>query len=438
MSHNKRLHRLLGLCLLMLPWIAQAAALTPAEQKIQSARQAIAKSPARADGHNALALALARRARETADPAYYDQALQSLERSLEIAPDNYEALRNRVWVLLGKHEFAKALTAAKALNKRAPDDLMTYAFLVDAHIELGHYREAEEAAQWLLDLRPGNAPGLTRAAYLRELTGDPEGAIQLMEQAYQRTPASETEERAWILTQLAHLHLGLNRPEAAEALLTEALGQFPDYHYALAMQARLRQTQGRHREAAEILRRHYALAPHPENLYLLAVALERAGEAQAARRAYGEFETKAKAESASWDNANRELVHYYAEAGQDPPRALQIARLEISRRQDVFTLDAWAWALYRNQQLEQARRAIEQALAVGVRDPRLAYHAGAIALAQGDHAAARGHLTQCLQMAPRSEVADAARVALNQTEPTTPSPTASLPASVTQTLEEKP
>ncbi len=66
--------------------------------------------------------------------------------------------------------FAEALEqAAGELNKIFPDDVQVYGFLADAHVELGHYEEATDSVQWMLDLRPGNVPALTRAAYLREL-----------------------------------------------------------------------------------------------------------------------------------------------------------------------------------------------------------------------------------------------------------------------------
>ena len=75
-----------------------------------------------------------------------------------------QAYVTRVWLLLGKHEFAAALEAAKELNRKLPDDVMLYGFLTDANVELGNYKEAETAAQWMLDLKPGNMPGLTHAA----------------------------------------------------------------------------------------------------------------------------------------------------------------------------------------------------------------------------------------------------------------------------------
>lgn len=404
---------LLAACLLGLaPPATGWAQPSPAEQMIQAAHQAIHQHPARPEAYNALALAQARRARESADPAWYGQALKTLEQSLKLAPDNYEARRNRVWVLLGQHQFAQALAEAQALNQRMPDDLMTYAYLTDAHVELGHYREAETAAQWLLDLRPGNIPGLTRAAYLRELFGDVEGAIELMRQAYQRTPPSESEDRAWVLTQLAHLELQAGRVADAEGLVDEALKLFPGYHYALAQLARVREAQGRPGDALDAWRRHYAAAPQPENLYPLARALERQGLGQEARAAYAEFEARARAESPAWDNANRELIFYYADQAGRAAEALALAEQEYARRQDAHTLDAYAWALYRNGRLAEARRIIDQAVSVGLRDPRLLYHAGAIALEQRDRPTARRHLKQSLELAPWAETAEAARLAL--------------------------
>ena len=111
-----------------------------------------------------LAMALARRARETSDVTYYAQAEDALKKSLALAHANLDGEKVHVWLLLGKHEFPAALDAAKVLNKRVPDDVLIYGFLTDANAELGNYKDAETAAQWMLDLRPGNLPAMTRAA----------------------------------------------------------------------------------------------------------------------------------------------------------------------------------------------------------------------------------------------------------------------------------
>jgi tetratricopeptide (TPR) repeat protein len=357
---------------------AAPAALSPAVQRIMAAEKAIEKDPERHQAYNDLALALARRARETSDPACYTEAEKALEKSLRLAPDNYEARKAQVWLLLGRHEFAAALKAAQALNRRMPDDVLVYGFLGDAHAELGNYKEAEEAVQWMLDLRPGNVPGLTRAAYLRELFGDIEGAIDLMDRAYQRTAPGEVEDRAWILTQLAHLQLTLGRVQNAEPLLNRALRLFPGYHYALAGLAEVRIAQQRHAQAAALLRQRYQAAPHPENLSTLADALRRAGRSQEAANAYAEFERLARREMGSDDNANRELIFYYAGYAKKPAEALCIARREIERRRDVHTLHAYAWALHANGERREAQKQIRAVLAVGVRDPHILDHARVI------------------------------------------------------------
>src|SRR5712692_966244 len=138
--------------------------LSPAERTMAQARKLIDKNPKDFEAYNALALALSRRARETSDVAYYAQAEEALKKSFEISPNNFDGERTSVWLLLGKHEFAAALEKAKDLNKKMPDDVMVYGFLTDANVELGNYDDAERAAQWMLDLRPANLPGLTRAA----------------------------------------------------------------------------------------------------------------------------------------------------------------------------------------------------------------------------------------------------------------------------------
>ncbi len=357
---------------------AEGPVLSPAETRIQAARRRIAADPGSPAHFNALALALAQRARESSDQAYYDRALETLKRSFELAPGNFEGEKIRAWVLLGRHDFGAALELAKTLNRKAPDDVQVYGYLADAYIELGKYAEAEKAAQWMLDLRPGNVAGLTRGAYLRELFGDLDGAVEFMNEAYARTPPGEAEDRAWILTHLAHLQRLLGRFDVARRLLSEAFRLYPDYHYALAELGRVAMAQGENAEAARLFQKHYRLAPHPENLFLVGEALEKAGEPEQARSVFLDFEAAARKEMDGADNANRELIFYYADYAARPEEALRLAHFEIARRQDVYTRDAYAWALFRSGRYEEARVQIEAALAVGVRDPKLLGHAEAI------------------------------------------------------------
>jgi tetratricopeptide (TPR) repeat protein len=377
---------------------------------MDQARKLIEKNPKDFEAYNALALALSRRARETSDVKFYAQAEETLQKSFEIAPANFDGERIHVWLLLGKHEFAAALGAAKTLNQKMPDDVMLYGFLTDANVELGNYKDAETAAQWMLDLKPGNTPGLTRAAYLRELFGDIEGSLELMNMAYQSTPPGELEDGAWIVTQMAHLNLAIGKIDEAEKLSQQALVMFPGYHYALGNLAKVRIQQKRYDEAVDLLRQRYDAAPHAENLYDLAQALQLAGKTDETTKDFAEFEHKSLLETNRGDNSNHELIFYYADYARQPAKALEVAQREIVRRRDVFTLDSYAWALYQNGQYEEARKQIETALAVGVRDAKIFRHAGEIALKSGDKAAAERYLRESAAL--NSVGSDQAKVTL--------------------------
>jgi tetratricopeptide (TPR) repeat protein len=138
--------------------------LSPGAQSIAAARKAISDKPMEYAGYNLLSTALVRLAQETSDISFYAQAEEAVKKSLEIAPNNFETEKIQVSILLGGHEYSAALEAAKTLNKRVPDDVMVYGLLTDASVELGNYKDAEDSAQWMLNLRPGNLPALTRAA----------------------------------------------------------------------------------------------------------------------------------------------------------------------------------------------------------------------------------------------------------------------------------
>ena len=372
--------------------------LSPAEQSMAQAERLIEKNPKNYEAYNALALAQSRRARETSDVKFYINAEETLKKSFAISPDNFDGKRIEGWLLLGKHEFAAAREEAIQLNKRMPDDVMVYGFLTDANVELGNYDEAEKSAQLMLDLRPGNTPGITRAAYLRELFGDVDGSLELMNMALQSTSPGEAEDAAWILTQMAHLQLSVGRVADAESNLQQALARFPGYHYALGNLAKLRIAQKRYDDAVPLLNQRYQAAPHAENLYDLAEAFQLAGRTEEAKMAFAEFERKSLLETDRGDNSNRELIFYYADYAHQPGKALEVARKEFSRRHDVYTLDAFAWALHVNGQDQEARRRIESALQVGIRDARMIRHAGEIALALGDRAAAQKYLRQAADL----------------------------------------
>jgi hypothetical protein len=169
-----------------------------------------------------------------------------------------------------------------------------------------------------------------------------------------------------------------HKPAAAERVVEQALDLFPRYHYALGQLADVRTAQKRFREAADLQQQRYVVAPHPENLFELAEAQARAGMTADAAKSYAAFEVGAKAEMKGDDNANRELIAYLAGPGKKPAEALKLAEQEIAKRGDVYTREAYAWALFKNGRRADAKREIATVLAVGVQHPRVLERAAAI------------------------------------------------------------
>jgi predicted Zn-dependent protease len=222
------------LLLLMVVAGCCASSPTPAEFAIRNAKTEIAQHPEYFAAYHRLAMAYARRARESDDDSFYTKADEALRKSLALSAENYDARKTGVFIQLGKHEWSAALEAARRLNKETPDDVAIYGYIADADIALNNYKDAVEQTQWMLNLRPGNAAGLLRAGRLREIYRDWSGALEALQLAYDGTPFAETEERAWILVQMARVHREAGDRKSAESAATESLEIFPQYHLALA------------------------------------------------------------------------------------------------------------------------------------------------------------------------------------------------------------
>ena len=142
---------------------------------------------------------------------------------------------------------------------------------------------------------------------MREVFGDPEGALDLLQRAYQRIDPQQAEERAWHLTRIAEMYLEAGKSDAAENTLNEALSIFPDYHLVLGQLALVRLVQGRAADAVAIESQRLRSVPRAENLYALASALAAAGRSTEARLVFFKFELAAKNRTGAADNANCEL-----------------------------------------------------------------------------------------------------------------------------------
>ena len=104
------------------------------------------------------------------------------------------------------------------------------------------------------------------------------------------------------------------------------------------------------------------------------------------------------------ETANRNLALLYADSDRKLPRALQLAKAEFEVRNDVYSYDALSWALYKNGDTAGAAKASQKATALGTPEPAFYFHAGMIALANGDRETARRDLERALALNPNFDV----------------------------------
>src|SRR5205823_4545213 len=103
---------------------------------------------------------------------------------------------------------------------------------------------------------------------------------------------------------------------------------------------------------------------------------------------------------------DRPLLMFELDHGGASEAVLTAAQASLVQRSDAAGHDLVAWAAYRLGDPGLARKEIEAALASGIRDARVLYHAGAITIASGDPETGRSRLEQALALGPALGPAD--------------------------------
>lgn len=378
---------------------------SPVDGPLREAQERARRMPDKVEAWILVGRLWARKARETTDPGYLHNADAAAQVALADKPDLEAALDLRGFLLLSEHRFAEARALAERVVKARPDDPMAWGTLSDALLELGEFGGAAEAAQRMVALKPNN-PSYVRASYLRWLQGDAAGARQIIRLAWDAAgDPRDPEPRAFALTQAALYFWHQGDYEGARAGGDKALATFAGYPPALVALARAEIGLGDYARAVNHLRQADARSPLIETAWLLGDACEAAGDAACAEAAW----QRVRRQGARLDP--RTLSQFLSARGEEPERALELAREEAGRRGDLYTRDALAFALLRAGRVAEARAESDRALALGTGDARLLFHAGAIRMAAGDGEGGRQLLRQALRQNPRFDLRGAAEAA---------------------------
>lgn len=345
------------------------------DREIERSQQAIRDGRQVADYLERLGWSYVARARTDFDSGFHRLALQSAQCLRGRDPGNLQAnlLEGHVYHQL--HRFADAETQARLLVDRR-GLWFDYGLLGDALMEQGKLDEAAGAYQQMMDQRPG-PQAYSRAAQLRWLKGDREGAVEMMRLAVRSQGHRNPELLAWVMVRLAEWEWALGRESIALSSAARVLEVQSNYPPALLLRGRILLSKNQPAAALADLANAAQQNPLPAYQWAYWEALDRNGNREQAD------DLRRTIASRGIHLDPRTSALFLLSASGPAQTAYQLADDELQVRRDIHTLDTMAWALWNLGEPTRAWTWMQAALAEGTREARLFFHAAVIAAGTG-------------------------------------------------------
>ncbi len=337
-------------------------------QRVDQLMTKLEKNPQDTKSMLLLAKEYMQEARVTGNFSYYNTAsLDLADKVLALDPTNLDAVCYKAMALLSQHRFAEGRRVAMDGLKMNPYNSFIYGLLVDANVEMGDYDEAVRMSDKMNQVRP-DLRSYSRVSYLREIFGDPNGAIEAVNMAVEAGyPGREDTE--WARMVLGHLYEDTNRPDLALEQYNISLSHYPNYPFALAGIGRIMRYNKDYSKAIEYFESARDIVSDGSffaeltDLYRLNGQPEKAEEcARATLNAMLADNAAANRNQNEGHYADYELANLYLKLGE-PDKAYEHARKEYDRRpQNIDANETLAWVLYKQGKADEAERYAREAL----------------------------------------------------------------------------
>lgn len=343
--------------------------------------------------------------RNTGNFNYYNEAaLKCINAVLEKDAKSFEALTFKATILLSQHRFTEGLQIATQVQQLYPYNAYVYGLLVDGYVETGKYKEAVEAADKMISIRPDNR-SYARIAYLREIHGDIPGAIEAMKMAVDAgAPGDENTE--WCRVQLGKLFEKTGKINDAKMHYTIAANNRLNYPYAIAGLARIAAEEKNYTKALALYMQADTLIPDHTFKEGIAEIYNVTGHTEKAKKIAEEILNYMKNFSSAKENINvgqnedHEMAHAYMGVN-NYEKALEYALQECNRRPaNIEVNETVAIVYYAKGEYAKALSYIETALKTNCKNPELLCHAGLIYAKSGDNTKAKMFLKEALKNDP--------------------------------------
>lgn len=347
------------------------------------------------------------------------KALASLNRTLQLDPENADAAITRAALQLRAGDAGAAVLALRELAKKQPQNARVRVLLADAlrargqpdealqiyresieaspqdpqlrffagilHAQLGQATEARASYEQALKLRPDFTACVEQLVALDLAARDMAGAARRAEEHAAAHPASA---EAHVL--VAKVALAQGETSRAEASLRRAIEANAESTVAYMLLAQLFLSNNRQDEALANLQTSVAKNPRDvSGLMLIGIIQQQKGELQAARDAY---ERLLQTNPRFVPGLNN-LAYLYSEDFGELDKAYELAnRARELRPNDPVALDTFGWILFQRRDYTWAASVLAESASKLTTNPEVQYHLGMTRYMLGDEAGARAAL----------------------------------------------
>lgn len=163
-------------------------------------------------------------------PQYHQQALESAEAALKLAPDDPAALARLSWALQGKHRFEEARKTAEKAVEVGPNSALAHIALADIQSAMYEFDAAYQSAQKAVELDENSANGWTTLGSIAfELEKWSEAG-----KAYDRAVEAEPDFFLWRIFQARYEFDTTGDLAAANEIAESAVKTQPNHPYVLS------------------------------------------------------------------------------------------------------------------------------------------------------------------------------------------------------------
>jgi tetratricopeptide (TPR) repeat protein len=342
-------------------------------------------------------------ARATGETSWYLLAERTARESLAKLPfDNDGALLALARVNLAKHDFSQSIQIAQQVQ----DSVSALPTIISANLAIGETAKARQQADTLVAQSP-SLGSFTLRALAQFAQGQVQGAISDFQRAIAQEEAGETGGSVYARTLLGRLYFKQGQLQMAEQLYRESLRVLPNYEPALLNLAELQVRQGQYQAAQDTYDQFFFISRKTPTTYdhvaLRGIARVKTlqGKATEAAQWRDRAETRLRQDMTTFGH-RRELAQLLLERGQlkDVQEALTLINAEVKVRRDSETFSVLAKVLDKLGRQAEAQKAMQLALATGIRDAGLFQQMGQIEIHLGHPERSQSWFQRAAQVDP--------------------------------------